>query len=624
MLMSMSLFAQNKFTNTDKAAKLRQTYDKDKVIATNTATSYEFKVEGEDLHIYQFDQVELISLESNISYARPIYYNDLIELSNTRVNYSSGRGRLKKEELCGNYEVDNIFYSDAKVCVYKFNMLYEGSEVTLTSHKLYKDPRYLTKVFFHDQDPTQARKITFTIPDNADVELKEVNFEGFEIKKEEVAGDGSTTIEYNIQNIDKLSSEPNSLGYLYHFPHIVVVTKSYDPGTGKRNILASLDDLYSWYYSLVSSVQNDPDVFAGKVAELTANASTADEKIRAIYYWVQENIKYIAFEDGIAGFKPEPAHQVFNNRYGDCKGMAILTREMLKLAGFDARLTWIGTNRIPYNYDLPSLAVDNHMICTVYDGDLKYILDPTEKYIALGSHAERIQGKEMLIEDGEKYIRKMVPVEGVDNNLVARRESLWLDGETIKGNGQLTVNGEAKKSILYISTNSVVKDRERLFNYLAVPEYNNNDLVKVKESSPVDRDRPLTVGYEYALTNHVTRFGNDLYVNIDWSKSYGDLILEDTRKSDYYFGRKVLMKISKNFKIPAGYKVTHLPESLNAKNEDFSFHISFARKGNEIVYTNEISFVDGVIEKEKFDTWNDHINKLKNIYNDQIVLTKTK
>src|SRR5690606_29442469 len=109
------------------------------------------------------------------------------------------------------------------------------------------------------------------------------------------------------------------------------------------------------------------------VLKLTESAKTSEEKIKSIYYWVQDNIKYIAFEDGISGFRPDAAQNVLVNRYGDCKGMANLTKEMLKVAGFDARLAWIGTNRIPYTYELPSLAVDNHMICVVYAEGREFI-----------------------------------------------------------------------------------------------------------------------------------------------------------------------------------------------------------------------------------------------------------
>ena len=119
---------------------------------------------------------------------------------------------------------------------------------------------------------------------------------------------------------------------------------------------------------------------------------------------MQDNIRYIAFEDGLAGFIPATAQEVFKSKYGDCKGMANLMTEMLKLAGLEAYMTWIGTRHIPYDYTLPSLAVDNHCISTVIIGGKEYFLDGTEKYIPFGDYAWRIQGKEVLIGKGINMI----------------------------------------------------------------------------------------------------------------------------------------------------------------------------------------------------------------------------
>ena len=77
--------------------------------------------------------------------------------------------------------------------------------------------------------------------------------------------------------------------------------------------------------------------------------------------------------------------------------MANLLKAMLIEAGFDARLTWIGTKRIAYDYSTPSLAVDNHMICSlVKDGEIIF-LDGTEKFNSLGEYANRIQGKQVQL-----------------------------------------------------------------------------------------------------------------------------------------------------------------------------------------------------------------------------------
>lgn len=46
------------------------------------------------------------------------------------------------------------------------------------------------------------------------------------------------------------------------------------------------------------------------VSELTANAQTDEQKTQLIYAWVQNNIKYIAFEDGLGGFVPRSSRRV--------------------------------------------------------------------------------------------------------------------------------------------------------------------------------------------------------------------------------------------------------------------------------------------------------------------------
>ena len=104
--------------------------------------------------------------------------------------------------------------------------------------------------------------------------------------------------------------------------------------------------------------------------------------------------------------------------------MANLTKALLKLAGYDARLTWIGTNHLAYDYSIPSLAVDNHMVCTVLLNGKRYIMDATEKYNALGDYAERIQGRPILIENGDKYILDKVPLLGNTRNLVINRQKV--------------------------------------------------------------------------------------------------------------------------------------------------------------------------------------------------------
>src|SRR6201999_2976434 len=122
------------------------------------------------------------------------------------------------------------------------------------------------------------------------------------------------------------------------------------------------------------------------------------------------------------------AQNVLNKKYGDCKGMANLTRSLLVALGFDARLCWIGTDHIAYDYSTPSLAVDNHMICALNYKGRFYFLDATESYIGFGQYAQRIQGRQVLIEDGDNFLLQRIPVVDGAQNEVLYKHDLHIDG----------------------------------------------------------------------------------------------------------------------------------------------------------------------------------------------------
>lgn len=607
--------------NTAQAIALQEVFKDDKVIASSQQTIFSFQIQGEDLAVREEEEIQMMALQPNVSGSREIFYHDQKEIESAK--FTSGNARASAR-TCGNYEVEDIFYSDARFCSYPYRFSYSGDEITFKSDLRYSDARYFTKVIFHDELAVQQRTITVKVPTDVNVELIEKNFDGFGISKTVSLQSNVKVITYTAQNLKALKSEANSLGILYYFPHIVVVTKDFSAKGGRKKVIGSPGDLYDWYSSIAGQVENNPDALAADVQRLIADAKTPEDKIKNIYYWVQDNIKYIAFEDGISGFKPEAAQNVLTNRYGDCKGMANLTKVMLKTAGFDARLAWIGTNRIPYTHELPSLAVDNHMICVVYVGDKEYILDATEKFIALGEHGERIQGKDMMIESGDKFIIRKVPVLNADQNLVVRKEEISLDGEVLKGKGQISVQGEARRDILYVSTNIKQENQKKLFDYLAVSDYSNSDEVRVVNTPEVDRDKQLQMEYTYSLENKVTAFDKDLYIAIDWDKKFENMKMDSARMSDYYFHRKIKDRVVKSFRIPAGYKVTHLPSTVRKTHNDFSFEVAYEQKNGILTYTNEIVVTKGVVRKGDFQTWNQFIKELTESYHDQIVLTKIK
>jgi hypothetical protein len=477
-------------------------------------------------------------------------------------------------------------------------------------------------LYFNDEFPVIKKQIVVTIPEWLNVELKEFNFEGTNVTKSQTKDSKNNTVfTYTLNNVPALYKEEAAPGRSYIYPHILIIAKSYKLKGKDITLFDSTADLYKWYKSLVDLMKDDTSVLKSKVAELTATAKTDEEKIKNIYYWVQDNIRYIAFEDGIAGFKPDESNHVFENRYGDCKGMANLIKQMLKLAGFDARLTWIGTKHIAYDYKTPSLAVDNHMICTLFYKGKKYFLDGTEKFNSYGEYAERIQNKEVMIEDGDKFLIDKVPIATNESNKEIFKANLTIENEKLQGTCSKSYVGESRAQLLYVYNNfKSDKKSETLENYLSKSDKNTH-VTDIKTSDLKNRDAKLTIDYSVSVENKVSSFDNEMYVDLEYMNEFKSFELKD-RKTDYQFDFKKNYESLVTLTIPTGYKVTKMPTDLMVKENNFDIAITFQKTDKEIIYKKTFIFKNGEIKASEMTQWNAFIKNLIANYNQQITFSK--
>ena len=144
---------------------------------------------------------------------------------------------------------------------------------------------------------------------------------------------------------------------------------------------ADVQDMYRWLNGLAEVDCTLPQAEM-LTDEITAGCTDELEKIHRTYAYVQQNIRYIAFENGLAGHRPDRPAEVLRKRYGDCKGMALLLRTLLKAQGFDARMAYIGTDDIASSPDeVPTLAAINHAFCLLFHQGKRYCLDATYRYL---------------------------------------------------------------------------------------------------------------------------------------------------------------------------------------------------------------------------------------------------
>lgn len=140
-------------------------------------------------------------------------------------------------------------------------------------------------------------------------------------------------------------------------------------------------DISQWYWKLcLPHLEKTTPAMVAQVKALTADLKTDDARIRAIYYYVAHQIRYMGLttETDAPGYEPHDVNITFDNKYGVCRDKAALLAAMLRLAGFNARpvLFFVGPKKdveVPNNYF-------NHAIVAVEKKPGDYLLmDPTDE-----------------------------------------------------------------------------------------------------------------------------------------------------------------------------------------------------------------------------------------------------
>lgn len=117
-------------------------------------------------------------------------------------------------------------------------------------------------------------------------------------------------------------------------------------------------------------------------ASLTAGRSSVAEKVAVLARHVQKELSYKAIEFGVRARRPNAGVETLRLRYGDCKDHALLLHQLLKSAGVTSHLAVVNTNW-ETEARLPSLDQFNHMVVHVPALGDGWLIDPTDKHLAL-------------------------------------------------------------------------------------------------------------------------------------------------------------------------------------------------------------------------------------------------
>ena len=518
---------------------------------------------------------------------------------------------------------DQIFHNDNRVASFVFPSVDVGTVTHLDYGLDYSDARMLTGHFFGSGEPVEQSTLTIITDPGIEIDVRTFHLDPAQLRKEVTTKGKKTITTYTMSGLQPFRSDDDAPSFRYFVPHAYVLVKNYSTGKKTEQLMGDVSLLYKMYYENIVNTEGPATADIKALVDSITDPSLPEvENVRRIFNWVQDHVKYIAFEDGMNGLVPLPAEQVLTSRYGDCKGMACLLTTMNRCIGADVHLAWTGSRNIPYRYsELPTPAADDHMIAVYRPENDPIFLDATGADVPFGMPTAFIQGKDVLVSMGpDRYVVLNVPVVPAKDNARADTNRVVIDGDKLVGGTDSWSTGFHRSTIAGAFRRVKAEDHKEMVRRMLSKGNNKFKVDSFTVAGREDRNAPFHLKAWWSIGDIVRSGNGEQYVNLHLDRPFLDRLYRESRKVGVENDHTSAFTSVTILQIPKGAKVTHVPEPSSFKDERFSYTISYEVLPGEVRCIGQFDEERLYLSVEDLAVWRTMLKKLRSDMDRSVVL----
>ncbi len=475
---------------------------------------------------------------------------------------------------------------------------------------------------FQDLVPCRHARFSLQIPAGWEFTNHWANFA--EQKPQVSSG---TQFVWEVQDVPAIEVEPDMPAWSSIAGRMDVKYFPRDPKL-RAKTAGTWNDLGIWYNGLTGASRISTPAIQQKVAELTAGFTDPLAKMKALTFYMQRKIRYVAIEIGIGGYQPHPAADVFTHQYGDCKDKATLLSTMLHEIGIESYYVLIDATRGIVNPDFPSTRFNHVILAIRLPSDVKdpslyavvddpklgrlLFFDPTNRYVPLGYLPTYLQDNFGLVitPDGGTLIS--LPLLAPSTNRLLRTAKLNLSsaGNLIGDIQELRWGAPAddsREQYLQVAPAERQKVMERFLGNF----FSNFTLMSASLSNLEEYDQSLLVNYKVAVEGYAKSAGNLLIVRPRVVGGKGsNLLAGKPRKYAWEFHETTRQDDVFDITLPAGYVVDELPQPVQAKCDYATYKSEVEVKDNVLHYKRTYEITDLVVPTQKLGEVRDFFHRI--------------
>ena len=450
-----------------------------------------------------------------------------------------------------------------------------------------------------------------------------------------------STYTWELGNLPPIVAEPSSPRVSSLAPRIAI--SYFPPGDTQSpnfKIFSNWSEVSYWLSQLHDPQSIPNDALVEKVRQLTSNAKTELEKIRAIGSFVQ-SIHYISIDIGVSrggGMRPHPAMEVFAKSYGDCKDKANLMRAMLKVLGITAypvviysgdseyvREEWASPNQ--FNHCIVAIRVsDETQVATIIThpklGRL-LIFDATDDDTPVGDLPVQEQGSLALIVAGDAGSLVRMPVTPAETNLLDRRVE-----------ASLAADGGLSAVIQEKATGSWAVGYRSEFRHLSRPDYqkaiegwitSGASAARVTKVDPRDDSVAgrFDLGIDFTAPAYAQLMQNRLLVFKPAIVSRREsLFLTEAKRKHPVVLRSTAYSESVSVSLPAGFVVDEMPDAVKLDTSFGSYATTYEVKDGQLLFTRKLVQHAATIPVEQYNSVRSFFEKIRAAEQAPVVLAR--
>jgi len=423
------------------------------------------------------------------------------------------------------------------------------------------------------------------------------------------------TSSYNQITTYQLFAEP----FKNNMPLVVVIPNQFFYGVDGSS--KSWVDYGNWILGLNKGLLGLPESEEQTINELLKGVTDTKEKVKRLYYYLQDNTRYINVSIGVGGHQSYPASYVAQNKYGDCKALTNYMMALLNYAGIKSYYTLINGSFQPekLNEDLPFPQFNHIILCVPFEKDTLW-LENTSSTEPFGYISSFIQNRKVLfIDENSSHLIDMPKID-IHSSLQSRKINI-----AISSNGDGEFQSKSQYTGYYFELynqlkTSFNKDEQDRFVREIMPSVNCE--IKSWKLEKHQRDSALIgLSASFTIGKFIEPLGSDFYFSLIRILKYS-FELPNERKSSLQIPVPINCKDTTIYSLPQDLVVKSLPDSASISNQFGKYKLKVVNNGKSISVYKELLIYSSFYPLDQYKTFFDFIKLIKDAEKKVIVLSK--